>query len=63
MAVYTTRITFNRDWDEYTVKLYKKCQYVVDADYFTYDREDAIATAKEMGVLAEHNLPKLEVSR
>lgn len=47
-AVYTTKVSYNWEWEEYTVKLFEDGKHVKAADYFTDDREDANATARAM---------------
>lgn len=38
-------ITFNPDYEEYTVKFYNDGIYYEEADYFTDNKQDAIDTA------------------
>lgn len=44
----TTKIIYNREYEEYRVRLFVNGVYQAGADYFTDDRDDAIATAKHM---------------
>jgi len=44
----TTKITFNRDTEEYRVRLFIDGEYQAGADYFTDDKQDAKDTAKHM---------------
>lgn len=40
------RVWYNLEADEYRVTFFKGGLYVEDADYFTSDYDDALATAK-----------------
>lgn len=53
---YETKVSprKNRAGD-YVVKLFKNGQHVVDADYFTPDKADAVATAQAMYEHAQKN--------
>ncbi len=46
--VRTTKISFNRNYNEYRVRLFIGGKYQAGADYFTDDRRDAEDTAKQM---------------
>ena len=44
-----TRIVKDREWDEWVVKCYdSRGNHMPDCDYFTQDKEDAIATAEHI---------------
>lgn len=44
----TTKISYDRDYSEYRVRLFVDGVYQAGADYFTDDKADAKATAKHM---------------
>ena len=43
-----TRTKFNRDWNEYTVRLFVDGNYQAGSDYHTDEKEDATETAVAM---------------
>ena len=45
-----TKIIFNREFDEYVVKVWIDGKRRVEADYFTSDKEDAVVTAAYMEI-------------
>lgn len=42
------RVYWDSEWQEYQVHLYVKGELIVDATYFTDDKQDALATAAQM---------------
>ena len=42
------KIYYNSELEEYTVKAFKNNVLVVDVDYFTDDKQDALGTARAM---------------
>jgi len=51
-----TRIVYDKEYDEYIVKLYIDGVYLPDADYHTSDKVDAQLTAAVMRMRAKEKL-------
>jgi hypothetical protein len=51
------RVFHSAEYEEYTVRFYDGKEHVVDMDYFTDNREDALVTARdqlsEMDIITE----------
>lgn len=43
-----TRVIFNREFEEYVVRVYINGKHYAPADYFTDDKADAISNARVM---------------
>ena len=48
MANYTSKIKHDKDWNEYRVRFFIDGVYQAGGDYYTEDKEDAVATAQNL---------------
>lgn len=64
MTIFTTKQKYNRDLNEYTVKLYQDGKHIQGADYYTDDEKDAQDTARRMVIdgLINHIIHKFKDS-
>lgn len=51
----TTKTTYNKEYNEYRVRLFIDGSYQAGADYYTDNKEDAKSTAKNMAENAKYS--------
>ncbi len=61
--IIKTKITFDKDADEYCVQAFTAKGRYSAADYFTQDREDAVNTALTMTAVLKTEKPHLDLPK